>query len=67
MTLKDEQYYSEGVLAQDKRIVAKTITLIESSLGQHQSVARQVINRLLPETAGITGLWQPSVHSDVAF
>ena len=61
MTLKDEQYYSEGVLAQDKRIVAKTITLIESSLGQHQSVARQVINRLLPETGkavrlGISGV-----------
>jgi LAO/AO transport system kinase len=61
MTLKDEQYYSEGVLAQDKRIVAKTITLIESSLGQHRSVARQVINRLLPETGkavrlGISGV-----------
>ena len=61
MTLKDEQYYSEGVLAQDKRIVAKTITLIESSLGQHQLVARQVINRLLPETGkavrlGISGV-----------
>ena len=61
MTLKDEPYYVEGVLAQDKRIIAKTITLIESSLGQHQSVARQVINRLLPETGravrlGISGV-----------
>ena len=33
MTLQDEQTYVQGVLAQDKRIIAKTITLIESSLG----------------------------------
>ena len=61
MTLKDEQYYVQGVLAQDKRIIAKTITLIESSLGEHQTVARQVINRLLPDTGkavrlGISGV-----------
>ncbi len=61
MMLKDEQYYVEGVLAQDKRIIAKAITLIESSLGQHQAVARQVINRLLPDTGkairlGISGV-----------
>ena len=61
MTLKDEPYYVEGVLAQDKRIIAKTITLIESSLEAHQAVARKVINRLLPETGkavrlGISGV-----------
>jgi LAO/AO transport system kinase len=61
MTLKDEQYYVQGVLAQDKRIIAKTITLIESSLKAHQKVARQVINRLLPDTGkairlGISGV-----------
>jgi LAO/AO transport system kinase len=61
MTLKDEQYYVQGVLAQDKRIIAKTITLVESSLREHQTVARQVINRLLPDTGkavrlGISGV-----------
>ena len=61
MTLKDEEYYVQGVLAQDKRIIAKTITLIESSLAQHQAVARQVINCLLPDTGkairlGISGV-----------
>jgi len=61
MSLQDEQTYVQGVLAQDKRIIAKTITLIESSLGEHQAVARKVINRLLPETGkavrlGISGV-----------
>jgi LAO/AO transport system kinase len=61
MTLKDDQTYVQGVLAQDKRIIAKTITLIESSLKAHQTVARKVINRLLPHTGkavrlGISGL-----------
>jgi len=61
MTLKDDQYYIDGVLARDKRIVAKTITLIESSLSAHQQVARRIINRLLPETGravrlGISGV-----------
>jgi len=61
MTLKDKAYYVQGVLAKDKRILAKTITLLESSLGAHQAVARQVINRLLPDTGkavrlGISGV-----------
>ena len=61
MTLKDEPYFVQGVLGGDKRVVAKTITLIESSLSSHQKVARRVINRLLPETGkavrlGISGV-----------
>ena len=48
MTLQDEHYYVQGVAAGDKRVIAKTITLIESSLAQHQAPARQVINSLLP-------------------
>ncbi|MEN8246722.1 MAG: methylmalonyl Co-A mutase-associated GTPase MeaB [Thermodesulfobacteriota bacterium] len=61
MTQKDGQYYVQGVLARDKRIIAKTITLIESSLKAHQDVARQVINGLLPGTGkavrlGISGV-----------
>ncbi|MBW1890167.1 MAG: methylmalonyl Co-A mutase-associated GTPase MeaB [Deltaproteobacteria bacterium] len=61
MTLKDDTYYVQGVLDRDKRIIAKTITLIESSLAQHQKVARRVINHLLPHTGkavrlGISGV-----------
>ena len=61
MTMKDDPYYVQGVLAQDKRIIAKTITLIDISLDAHQKVARKVINGLLPDTGkavrlGISGV-----------
>lgn len=57
----DVGYYVEGVLARSRRILAKTITLIESSLPQHQELARQILDRLLPHTGkairlGITGV-----------
>ncbi|MDM8548913.1 methylmalonyl Co-A mutase-associated GTPase MeaB [Desulfobacterales bacterium HSG2] len=59
--IKEPQYYIEGVLAQDKRILAKTITLIESSLPAHQELARTIMDALLPHTGnavrlGITGV-----------
>lgn len=55
------QSYIDGVLARDKRLLAKTITLIESTLTAHQDLAREIINRLLPKTGqavrlGITGV-----------
>ena len=61
MISTDPGYYADGVLAGDKRILAKTITLVESSLVGHQKVARRVIDRLLPRTGdsvrlGITGV-----------
>ena len=61
MTSDDPQYYVNGILCRDKRIVAKTITLVESSLVKHQETARQVIDRVLRYTGkavrlGITGL-----------
>ena len=61
MSLNDFEYYVNGVLAHDNRILAKTITLIESSLPAHQEQALSVINRLLPATGnavrlGITGV-----------
>lgn len=57
----DASYYIEGVLSKNRRILAKTITLIESSLPEHQQVARDIINQLLPKTGkairlGITGV-----------
>ena len=55
------QDYIDGVLAQNRRIVAKTITLIESSLPSHQEKAKTIVDALLPYTGqavriGITGV-----------
>ena len=55
------QDYIEGVLAQNRRMVAKTITLIESSLAAHQEKAKTIVDALLPHAGkavriGITGV-----------
>lgn len=55
------QDYIDGVLAKNRRIVAKTITLIESSLPLHQEKAKTIVDALLPHTGkavriGITGV-----------
>ena len=59
--MKEAQYYIEGVLQRNRLILARTITLIESSLPAHQDMARMIIDRLLPYTGksyrlGITGV-----------
>ncbi len=51
----------EGVLAGQRRALAKAITLIESTRADHQQRARQVLNALLPQTGrairvGISGV-----------
>lgn len=61
MISEDPLYYVKGVLEQNRRILAKTITLIESSLLAHQELARIIVDRLLPYTGkavrlGITGV-----------
>lgn len=61
MKKPDAQKYISGVLNRDRRILAKTITLIESTLPADQEVARQILDALLPRTGktlrlGITGL-----------
>lgn len=61
MIFDDPQFYVQGVLKCDRRLLAKTITLIESSLPAHQDLARAVIDLLLPHTGkairlGITGV-----------
>lgn len=61
MISDDPQYYVQGVLKRDRRLLAKTITLIESSLPAHQQLARTIIDLLLPYTGkavrlGITGV-----------
>jgi LAO/AO transport system kinase len=50
-----------GLLNGNRRILAKTITLIESSLSSHQALAQAILDRLLPYTGkavrlGITGV-----------
>lgn len=57
----ETQDYIDGVLAQNRRMVAKTITLIESSLASHQEMAKRIVDALLPYAGkavriGITGV-----------
>jgi LAO/AO transport system kinase len=61
MISDDPLPYVQGVLAQDRRMLAKTITLIESAHPAHQDLARRVMDGLLPHTGeairlGITGV-----------
>lgn len=57
----DTTTYIEGVLAGDRRMLARTITLIESALPEHQQRVNTIIEKLLPHTGnairvGITGV-----------
>jgi LAO/AO transport system kinase len=59
--MTDHQTFVDGVVAKNRQIIAKTITLIESSLHSHQEKARKIIDALLPHTGkgvriGITGV-----------
>ncbi len=61
MISDDPQYYYQGVLEQNRRTLAKTITLTESSHPSHQALAREVVDLLLPHSGksvrlGITGV-----------
>ena len=58
---QDLDFYVDGVRAGNRRILAKTITLIESAHPGHRQLGRVVVDRLLPETGkaariGITGV-----------
>ena len=57
----DVQTYVEGVRNHDRRMIAKAITLIESTLPAHQEMSREILDNLIPFTGnairlGITGL-----------
>jgi len=61
MIIEDANYYIEGVLEGNRRVIAKTITLVESSLTAHQELAKTIIDTLLPYSGkavriGITGV-----------
>lgn len=49
--LTTEQYYA-GVRAGDRSVLARALTLIESSSPRHQQVAEELLTRLLPHTGG---------------
>ncbi len=44
--------YAEGVRANDRVMLARTITLIESNSESHRNLARQVLGKLMPNTGG---------------
>lgn len=57
----DAQYYIRGVLEGNRRVLAKTITVIESSHPSHQGLARSILDGLIPNTGkavrlGVTGV-----------
>ena len=57
----DAKHYVAGVLNRNRLLLAKTITLIESTLPAHQELARSIIDTLLPHSGrgyriGITGV-----------
>ncbi|OGR12107.1 MAG: ATPase/protein kinase [Desulfobacterales bacterium RIFOXYA12_FULL_46_15] len=57
----DPDNYIQGILSCNRRMVAKTITLIESSLKEHQQAAFKVMGKILPHTGnsirlGVTGV-----------
>ncbi len=57
----DPEFYVAGVRAGTRKVIAKTITLIESSLAAHQDLIAKVMDRLLPFAGnairlGITGV-----------
>ena len=61
MIIEDTNYYIEGVLEGNRRVIAKTITIVESSLPDHQKQAKTIIDSLLPYSGkavriGITGV-----------
>lgn len=55
------EYFVEGVLSGDRAVLARTITLLESTNVHHAATARDVLAALLPESGrsirvGITGV-----------
>jgi len=61
MVLNDPDLLFQGILDNNRRMIAKTMTLIESNLPAHQQLAQRVMEKILPLTGksvrlGITGV-----------
>ncbi|MEQ8823588.1 MAG: methylmalonyl Co-A mutase-associated GTPase MeaB [Filomicrobium sp.] len=50
------QDYADGIMAGDRALLARAITLIESTRPQHQDLAQQVLQLLMPRTGGAVRL-----------
>lgn len=58
---KDAKYFRDGILAGDRVLLSRAITLIESELPKRISLAREIIDLILPYTGrsfrlGVTGV-----------
>jgi LAO/AO transport system kinase len=58
--MKDLNYYLDGFKQQDRTVLARAITLIESHNPDHQKLAQELLTKLLPKTGnakriGISG------------
>ena len=61
MNRDDPQFYIQGVLEGNRRVLSQTLTLQESSLGQHKKLSRKILDGLMPHVGrslrlGITGV-----------
>ena len=61
MVVNDPDSLVQGILNKNRRMIAKTMTLIESNLPQHKQIAFKVMEQILPRTGnsvrlGITGV-----------
>ncbi len=61
MKEQNPEFYIQGVINNNRRIIAKTITLIESSLDKDNNIAFEIVKKLLPMSGksirlGITGV-----------
>ena len=61
MLIDDPEYYIKGVLDRNRRVLSRTLTLVESSLKTHRDLARKVIDGLMPFSGksvrlGVTGV-----------
>lgn len=60
-SLRPAQYYVDGILAGNMMILSRAVTLIESSLPEHQELAQSIVELCLPHSGnairvGITGV-----------
>lgn len=61
MQVNGADYYIQGVLNKNRRILSRTLTLIESSLKNHRDLSRKIVEKLLPHSGnsiriGVTGV-----------
>ncbi len=70
MTQNSPDEFVKGISNGNRRMIAKAITLIESRLKDHQTLAFKVMEQILPHTGnsirlGITGV--PGVGKSLSF